>query len=153
MTRLEKLKVFKEKGWTYDEKTGIITNTRGNICNSISKSGYIQCATWHNGKNIYVQAHQLAFYMSNGFEAPNMIDHINGNKIDNRIENLRAVTNQQNMFNIKNVKGYNYDKLRNKWMSKIKLNYKTIFLGRFDTEEEARQAYLDAKEKYHIIRN
>jgi hypothetical protein len=48
-------------------------------------------------------------------------------------------------------KGYYYCNLRNKWKAQIHVNSKNIGLGRFDTEEEARQAYQTAKAKYHVI--
>lgn len=78
------------------------------------------------------------------------IDHINHIRDDNRIENLRIVTHQQNQWN-KEVKGYDFRIDRNKWRAIIKFNKKRIYLGLFDTEEEARQAYLDAKQKFHLI--
>jgi len=80
----------------------------------------------------------------------NYIDHINNNSIDNRIENLRILTHQQNQFNT-NAKGYTWDKQTNKWRAGITLNGKQINLGRFKEESDARNAYLEAKEKYHII--
>lgn len=76
-----------------------------------------------------------------------MIDHKNGNILDNRIENLRVVTNQQNQHNTPKPKGCS--RSRNKWRSTICLDNKNIHLGMFDTEEEARQAYLKAKDLYH----
>lgn len=75
------------------------------------------------------------------------IDHINHNTIDNRIQNLRKATNTQNNFNRKNAKGY--IKYREKWQARIKINGKQKHLGYFDTEEQAREAYLRAKEKLH----
>jgi hypothetical protein len=75
------------------------------------------------------------------------IDHINGNRNDNRLENLRIVSNQQNQFNRKNTKGYS--KQNNKFIAKIRINKKQIHLGCYDTEEEAHNAYLEAKQKYH----
>ena len=80
----------------------------------------------------------------------NQIDHININSVDNRIENLRILTNQQNSFN-KGAKGYSWDKINNKWQASIKFNKKSIFLGRFTEEADAAQAYLTAKEKYHTM--
>ena len=80
----------------------------------------------------------------------NSIDHINGNTLDNRISNLRNVTHQHNGFN-KNCKGYCYHKQSKKYRAQIGLNGKQKHLGYFDTKEEARQAYLDAKPKYHVI--
>ena len=80
----------------------------------------------------------------------NFIDHINKNSLDNRIENLRILTNQQNQWNT-NAKGYHWDKKNNKWRARIKINGKTKHLGRFTEEEDARQAYLNAKELYHKL--
>lgn len=81
----------------------------------------------------------------------NDVDHINGIRNDNRVENLRQVTHQQNGFNKPNVKGYYYSKSHKKWQAQIYLNGKRIFLGLYDTEEEARTAYLRAKEIHHVI--
>ena len=78
----------------------------------------------------------------------NHIDHINRNSLDNRIENLRVVTNQQNCFN-RTAKGYCWNKKENKWHAAIRLNGKNKHLGCFDKEQDARQAYLKAKEVYH----
>ena len=79
-----------------------------------------------------------------------VIDHINRNSTDNRLCNLRVLTIQQNLFNT-NAKGYSFHKYSKKWQAEIRVNYKAICLGYFNTEDEAQQAYLEAKEKYHII--
>jgi len=80
--------------------------------------------------------------------ATNKIDHINRNSLDNRIENLRVLTQQQNRFNT-GAKGYIWNEQCNKWRAYIKVNKKTINIGYFTEEADARQAYLTAKEKYH----
>ena len=80
----------------------------------------------------------------------NCIDHININSIDNRIENLRILTNQQNQWNT-NAKGYYWDKNAKKWQAKININGKQKNLGYFKKEEDAHIAYLKAKEFYHKI--
>ena len=82
-------------------------------------------------------------------------DHINSIKTDNRVENLQYITQQQNIHKIKtkdgrNVKGYYLHK-NGKYRASIKLDSKKIHLGYYDTEAEARQAYIDAKLKYHNI--
>ena len=80
----------------------------------------------------------------------NFVDHINNNSLDNRIENLRILTNQQNQWNT-NAKGYCWCKRSNKWRPQIMVNGKIKYLGLFTEEADARNAYLEAKEKYHII--
>jgi len=77
-----------------------------------------------------------------------MLDHINRDRSDNRICNLRISDYKKNGYN-RDAKGYNYD--YNKWRARIKVDGKNIPLGRFDTEIEAKNAYLEAKKKYHII--
>jgi hypothetical protein len=79
------------------------------------------------------------------------LDHINGIRNDNRIENLRSVTRSQNQWNRLTAKGYYWDKSKNKYKAHIKFNDKRKFLGLFETEEEARNAYLAAKQIYHVI--
>tara|TARA_R110000868_G_scaffold366589_1_gene629510 strand:+ start:957 stop:1310 length:354 start_codon:yes stop_codon:yes gene_type:complete len=77
-------------------------------------------------------------------------DHINKIKTDNRVDNLRIVTVSQNTFN-RVSKGYYFHKKNKKWYATIKVNGKQLFLGNYDTEEEARTAYLRAKEIHHVI--
>lgn len=87
-----------------------------------------------------------------------MVDHINGNSLDNRKENLRIVTNRENMLNTSvhrsgRLFGAIFYKKANKWRSQIRVNGVKKNLGTFKTEHEAHQAYikayneLDAKEK------
>jgi hypothetical protein len=78
-----------------------------------------------------------------------VIDHINRNIHDNRVENLRIVSNQQNTFN-QNAKGYVHKKHINKYQANIKINQRNIYLGVYSTEEDAHKAYLEAKQNYHL---
>ena len=82
------------------------------------------------------------------------IDHRNfdktNDKTNNCIFNLRPATRQQNNFN-KNAKGYYWHKYNKKWRAQITLNGKKIRLGSFEKEVDARQAYLEAKKKYHPL--
>jgi len=80
----------------------------------------------------------------------NIIDHIDGDSLNNNIENLRVVTHQQNQFNTK-CKGYSWHKASNKWRVRITLNGKEIYGGLFINEEDAKNKYLELKEKYHKI--
>jgi|14BtaG_2_1085337.scaffolds.fasta_scaffold62214_3 hypothetical protein len=103
-----------------------------------------------NGKRY--GANRIVWKMFNGEPSLDLqIDHINGNTLDDRIENLRLVTNQENQFNQTKTKGYYWHKSHNKWQAKIVLNQKQKHLGSFNTKDEAREAYLEAKEENHRI--
>lgn len=76
------------------------------------------------------------------------VDHINGNCLDNRKQNLRIVTHSQNMANSRKktiktskYKGVHYDKYHCKWRASIRFNKKLKNIGRFTTEIEAARAY------------
>jgi hypothetical protein len=150
MTRLERCELLKSKGYTYNPETGKIYGMRGQELISKNTNGYVILFV-KNKPDIQLYGHHFAYYCVYGNVDFKMLDHINEIKSDNRIDNLRVSNYTQNNSNvIKSAKGYTWDKNRNKWASKISVNYKTINLGRFDTEEEARNAYLEAKKKYHI---
>jgi hypothetical protein len=149
MTRKERIELAIERGFTYDEITGNIYGVRGKVITR-KVNGYIVIAIIDSNKQYHLQGHQFAFYYKYG-KVVDCIDHINGIKDDNRIDNLRSVTSQQNQHNRTTAKGYHFDKRVNKYQSYISLNRKNIYLGLFKTEQEARQAYLEAKEKYHLI--
>ena len=104
------------------------------------------------------QLHRINYYAHNqgwnihDSSMDNFIDHEDIDCTNNNIENLRVVTNQENHFNTK-CKGYTWDKKRQKWKAQIQVNGKNKHLGLFVLEKDARQAYLTAKEKLHIIPN
>jgi hypothetical protein len=123
----------------------------------ILKKGYKSYHFKINGINKHIRIHRLVFWIHNptwdiyNSDMDNSIDHIDGNPLNNKIENLRCVTNQENQFNRQKAKGYYLNKSKKKWRSQIRINDKRIHLGYFDKEEDARNAYLVAKEKYHLI--
>tara|TARA_R110000822_G_scaffold282453_1_gene404025 strand:- start:33 stop:533 length:501 start_codon:yes stop_codon:yes gene_type:complete len=80
----------------------------------------------------------------------NIIDHIDRNRLNNSIENLRVVTNSQNQWN-RDVKGYDLHKASGKYQARIKLNGHQTYLGLFENEDDARTAYLNAKAIHHVI--
>jgi hypothetical protein len=73
------------------------------------------------------------------------IDHINGDRLDNRKSNLRTVNKRQNNINAKQkrgkYKGVSFHKKAGKWVASITVNYKSIHLGLHDTEERAAMEY------------
>ncbi len=121
--------------------------------------GYLQTGfRFEKNKLTHIYKHRLVFFAYNkDFEifrrstTENMLDHVDGNPSNNSIENLRVVTNQQNHFNRTKAKGYYWNKQAKKWMSRIQIDGKLKHLGYFENEDEAREAYLKAKEIYHKI--
>lgn len=145
----------------YDPETGIFTwaksnNTSikvGGLAGCIMNCGYLRIGI---NKKQHL-AHRLAWLYVTGKMPKNLIDHINGNRSDNRFCNLREATNAENMQNItklpttnkSGVLGVCWHKQRQKWYTQIMANGKKIYVGIYDTIEEAKIARLQAKEKYH----
>mgnify|MGYP003127671697 CR=1 FL=1 len=97
---------------------------------------------------LVLAAFNTAFNINN---TDHKVDHKDGNKLNNAFSNLRVVTNQGNNFNNHIAKGYSWKKAAGKWQAYINVDGKKKHLGYFDTEEEARAAYLAAKEVLHLI--
>ena len=92
-----------------------------------------------------MRVHRVIWKMETG-EEPNVIDHINGDKMDNRMENLRNVTHQINSGNRHTPTLYpvGVAKNGNRYTARLQTGYKCRSLGTFDTPEQARQVYLEA---------
>lgn len=93
-------------------------------------------------------AHRLAFLYMTGEFPKTEVDHVNGIRDDNRWENLRAANTIENRRNRKvgrnnttGFKGVSYNKNVSRYIASIRDNYKAIFLGYYDTPEEAARAY------------
>lgn len=137
----------------YDKGSGVFRwkkNTgkarKEEVAGSVNHSGYILIGI----KGKQYRAHRLAWLMTYG-EWPNKhIDHINCNRSDNRICNLRLCSQEQNLANsrkpAKNSSGYkgvSWCKFTDRWRATIRHNGKSISLGRFDCPEEAHRAYCE----------
>jgi hypothetical protein len=114
----------------------------GDLIGCLMKNGYLKTRIGH--KEYLV--HRIIFMMHNGY-LPEQVDHIDGNPLNNRIENLRAATNQQNSFNSKlskantsGVKGVSWINSRKKWEAKVMTSGNTVHLGRFDDIQDAENA-------------
>ena len=149
MTREDKCQLAKTRGYSYNSETGLIVNKHGKPIKKNVK-GYTTIQMKVADKIYYLYGHHFAWWSTYN-ECVYELDHINSIRNDNRIENLRSVTRQQNQWNRLTAKGYYWDKVKNKWTSRIRLNGKKIYLGLFNTEEEAHKAYLAAKQIYHVI--
>lgn len=101
-----------------------------------------------NGKRYF--EHRLVWiYFYGDIPQKMVIDHINHNRSDNKIENLRCITQKENTWNRK-VKGYT--QRNGKYIVKLKANRKDIYIGTFNTKEEALKARKEAKKIYHPIK-
>ena len=113
------------------------------------KSGYWRIS--FRGEKYYL--HRLAWMLYYNQIPPENIDHINGNKSDNRIANLRSVTQSVNMQNTKKARGKHalmgVSESRNRFRAEIRVNGEKKHLGVFDSAIDAHEAYMKAKRIYH----
>ena len=152
MTELERCELAKERGYTYDPISGNLFGVKGKVITRKVK-GYIIFEIGKENKKYSIYAHRQAWYLHYGKLPNNLIDHINGDKANNKISNLRDVTKQQNNWNTHKSKGYTWNKGNKKFEAFINLKGKRIYLGLFKTTDEAHNAYLQAKKIYHPIPN
>ena len=112
--------------------------------------GYRQVALRLDGKQYQLKAHRVAWILAHGAIPHGMqIDHINGIRDDNRLCNLRLVTQRENDQNRRRARGYSWNKGSSKWEAYIRVDGVRHHLGLFTTEAAARVAYLKAKARYH----
>lgn len=103
-----------------------------------------------------MQAHRLAWLFANGEDPGELeIDHINSNRSDNRISNLRLATSLDNSRNTRKLegttskyKGVSWYKRKRKWVAQIRINGASKHLGYFRDEEQAHYAYCAAAARY-----
>jgi len=144
----------------YDSKTGFITwkvkrannISIGQIAGVIDKNGYRRIKI---RPKLYL-AHRIAWLLYYKEWPKNLIDHINMNRADNRIENLREATKSQNMMNTtkyqtnkSGIKGISWHKRDKVYRGHITVMGKNITVGRFKTIEEAEKAIVKKRLEVH----
>lgn len=159
--------------FNYDPTTGILTwrerprshfltdkgmkiaNTMcaGNEASTLSENGYVRILFRHKGKMLRLYAHRAIWAMVYGTWPRHMVDHVNGDKRDNRVVNLRDATNRENILNssIRRTNRYGVPGVypdSNKWVARITVRKRTIYLGRFSTFGGAVKARKDAEIAY-----
>lgn len=144
--------------FNYNAKTGVVINkiTRGNSkkgerSGAIDNRGYLTVSI--NSK--MMQIHRLAFLYEKGY-LPKYIDHIDGDKLNNKIDNLRECRQQENCYNRKmsknnqcGVKGVYWDRGSRSWRAQLSINGKNTYLGCFWEKELAAQVVSIYRLKHH----
>ena len=133
--------------WDVDPNEPGLGGVAGRVAGKVDRSGYRTIRYKRNGKQKYIAAHRIVYYMHYG-SLPNILDHIDRNRLNNKIENLRAVTSSQNARNRRKAGKYvgvsNVGKGRYKaYITVMGCRY---YLGTFDSEIDAAHAY-DRKAK------
>jgi hypothetical protein len=103
----------------------------------------------------HYKTHRLVFLMFHGY-LPDEVDHIDGNPLNNNIENLRPATRSEQLCNTglrktskSGAKGVSWDSGRNKWTVVVTKNKQTMYRNRFDDLELAQLVAIEARDKYH----
>jgi len=146
----------------YNKETGVFTwnvdrsnkTKEGDIAGTLN-NGYVFIGI----KGVVHRAHRLAWLYEYGYLPENQIDHIDRNRSNNKITNLREVSNQCNTINapvpVNNktgIKGVHYDAKRDKYRSQIKVFGKYIFLGRYKSLLNAAKSRFEAEVKYGFVK-
>ncbi len=140
--RLKELFDYREDG-EFIRKVNKGPAKAGSVAGDIDLLGYGRINV--DGKRC--KTHRLVWMWHHGYFPENYLDHINRKSADNRIENLREVSQSCNMRNVGNrstntsgAKGICWSKTSGKWQAQMMVNGKTIYLGTYDSFKEAVQA-------------
>lgn len=132
-------------------KNAFHSSLKNQRAGSVDKKGYRRVTI--NGKEY--REHRLIYAMHNN-AVPDQIDHIDGNKANNLIENLRPTDARQNQYNRRlskantsGVKNVHWSKTNQKWIVAFKINGKDHRIGAFDDLEVAKIAAVEARTRFH----
>lgn len=151
--------------FNYNDTTGLLTyrndtknKSSGDIAGKKNSDGYLQVKI---GKRNY-KIHRLVWLYVHGVWPVDLIDHINGNRTDNRICNLREATNSQNLMNSKvqsrnktGEKGVTWRERDKRYVVACKVGGKQNYVGSFKSFDEAVRASREFRSKHHgeFVRN
>lgn len=128
----------------------------GREAQGVHSDGYVRVSV----DGVRYLAHRLVWCMNYGCPPEDQIDHINGVRTDNRLENLRAVSNTDNSRNASlskrntsGIAGVCWDKRRKRWSSRIMVDKREVFLGYFESREEGAAAREKALKAYNFHPN
>lgn len=142
----------------YEPETGrfFLRSSGGQEVGSRSESGYVVLSFRIARKQVVARAHRVAWAIVHGQWPATDIDHINGDRADNRLANLRPATRSQNCANsnaargVSGLRGVTYHRQCKKWAAQTQAGGRTKrHLGLFDTREEAFAAYVMAVRTQH----
>ena len=145
----------------YNPLTGVFSwalSRRG--CRKGDQAGYCDGKGYRQiclKRHKHIAEHRLAWFMVYGKWPRSCIDHINGVRDDNRIENLREATvaeNGQNLARKNNKTGYSgvrYHSRSGTWVARITVNRREIYLGHANTPKAAHLLYLAGKREHHTF--
>lgn len=138
---------------SYCPETGEFTSVHGNKIGYLCKDGYIQITLADGSQR---KAHRLAWLYMTGKMPSGILDHIDGDRTNNKWDNLREVTYSQNAMNSRfrknntsGYKGVSFDKRLKRYEAYIWKENKKRSLGFYRNPEEAYDAYLKASEVMH----
>lgn len=153
-----------KKQLSYDPDTGDITRRTstakcvkvGDIAGWVENTGYRRIMV----SGVTLQAHRIVWIYMTGSWPVDQIDHINGDRSDNRFSNLREVNNSDNSKNQKvrvdnesGIAGVRFRKDCGKWQARVSVNGNRVSLGHFDDIKSAELARLEANIKYGFHEN
>jgi hypothetical protein len=124
----------------------------GDVAGSLTSKGYRRVEVSICGKSYSISIHRIIWEMFNGpIPSGAQVDHIDGDRGNNRVQNLRLANPNQNAWNrgiskanTSGYKGVSFEKSSGKWLAQIRTNGIARKIGRFMTKEDAAQAYREA---------
>ncbi|QZI86138.1 putative AP2/ERF domain-containing protein [Vibrio phage 15E36.1] len=128
----------------------------GDVAGTVNKQGYLVVRVSVSGSSKLLKVHRVLFYLYHGY-LPKVIDHLDGNRLNNKEDNIVESTPRSNASNMKchrDGKLLGTTELTNgTWQSQIWWDERNVFLGAFETEEEAHTTYLTALENIELRGN